>query len=53
MEDFARCFNNADVLYLLDIYAASEAPIENVTAEILAEKIKEFGHKNAGIHRRH
>jgi UDP-N-acetylmuramate--alanine ligase len=47
MEDFARCFNNADVLYLLDIYAASEAPIENVTAEILAEKIKEFGHKNA------
>jgi UDP-N-acetylmuramate--alanine ligase len=47
MEDFARCFNNADVLYLLDIYAASEPPIENVTAEILAEKIKEFGHKNA------
>jgi UDP-N-acetylmuramate--alanine ligase len=46
MEDFARCFNNADVLYLLDIYAASEPPIENVTAEILAEKIKEFGHKN-------
>jgi UDP-N-acetylmuramate--alanine ligase len=46
MEDFARCFNNADVLYLLDIYAASEPPIENVTAEILTEKIKEFGHKN-------
>lgn len=46
MEDFARCFNNADVLYLLDIYAASEAPMEGVTAEILAEKISEFGHKN-------
>ena len=46
MEDFARCFNNPDVLYLLDIYAASELPIENVTAEILAEKIREFGHKN-------
>lgn len=46
MEDFARCFNNADVLYLLDIYAASESPIENVTAEILAGKISEFGHKN-------
>ena len=46
MEDFARCFNNADVLYLLDIYAASEPPIENVTAEILAGKISEFGHKN-------
>jgi len=46
MEDFARCFNNADVLYLLDIYAASEPPLENVTAEILTQKIKEFGHKN-------
>lgn len=46
MEDFARCFNNADVLYLLDIYAASEPPMEGVTAEILAEKISEFGHKN-------
>ena len=46
MEDFARCFNNANALYLLDIYAANEQPIEGVTAEILAEKIKEFGHKN-------
>lgn len=46
MEDFARCFNNADALYILDIYAASEQPIEGVTAEILTEKIKEFGHKN-------
>jgi UDP-N-acetylmuramate--alanine ligase len=47
MEDFARSFNNADVLFVLDIYAASEAPIEGITAEILTEKIKQFGHKNA------
>jgi UDP-N-acetylmuramate--alanine ligase len=46
MEDFARCFNNADALYILDIYAASEQPIEGVTAEVLTEKINEFGHKN-------
>ncbi|MEZ5428424.1 MAG: UDP-N-acetylmuramate--L-alanine ligase [Pyrinomonadaceae bacterium] len=46
MEDFARCFNNADALYLLDIYAASEQPIEGITAEVLAAKIEEFGHKN-------
>ncbi|MCW5959373.1 MAG: UDP-N-acetylmuramate--L-alanine ligase [Pyrinomonadaceae bacterium] len=46
MEDFARCFNNADALYILDIYAASEQPIEGVSAEVLTEKIKEFGHKN-------
>jgi UDP-N-acetylmuramate--alanine ligase len=46
MEDFARSFNNADVVFLTDIYAASEDPIEGVTAEILCEKIREFGHKN-------
>ena len=46
MDDFARSFNNADVLFVLDIYAASEAPIEGITAEILTEKIKQYGHKN-------
>ncbi len=46
MEDFATAFNNADVAYLLDIYPASEKPIEGITAEILTEKIEEFGHKN-------
>ena len=46
MEEFALSFNNADVLYVLDIYAASEKPIEGVTAEILTESIKKFGHKN-------
>lgn len=47
MEDFALAFNNADVLFVLDIYAASEEPIEGITAEVLTEKIKTFGHKNA------
>ncbi|NNE99719.1 MAG: UDP-N-acetylmuramate--L-alanine ligase [Pyrinomonadaceae bacterium] len=46
MEDFATSFNNADVVYLLDIYPASEMPIAGITAEVLAEKIEEFGHKN-------
>ncbi len=47
MEDFARSFNNADMLFVCDIYAASEDPIEGVTAEVLTEKIRQFGHKNA------
>ena len=47
MNDFALAFNNADVLFVLDIYAASEPPLENITAEILTEKIKLYGHKNA------
>lgn len=46
INEFGVAFNNADVLYLLDIYAASEQPIEGITAEILADNIKKFGHKN-------
>jgi UDP-N-acetylmuramate--alanine ligase len=46
MDEFALAFNNADVLYVLDIYAASESPIPGVTAEILTENIKRYGHKN-------
>lgn len=46
MEDFARSFNNADAVYLLDIYPANEKPIEGITAEVLAGKIKDFGHKS-------
>lgn len=47
MNEFALCFNNADVLFVTDIYAASESPIEGVTAEVLTENIKKYGHKNA------
>ena len=46
MQEFARSFNNADVLFLTDIYAASEDPIEGVTAEALSAAIKRFGHKD-------
>ena len=46
MSEFALCFNNADVLYVLDIYAASEQAIEGITAEVLTENIKKYGHKN-------
>jgi len=47
MNEFALAFNNADVLFVSDIYAASESPIEGVTAEILTENIRRYGHKNA------
>ena len=46
MQEFARSFNNADVLFITDIYAASEDPIEGVTAEALTAAIKRFGHKD-------
>jgi UDP-N-acetylmuramate--alanine ligase len=47
MAEFARSFNNADVLFVTDIYAASEDPIEGVNSEVLTEAIKSYGHKNA------
>lgn len=47
MHEFALAFNNADVLYVVDIYPASEEPIEGITAEVLTENIRKYGHKNA------
>jgi len=47
MDDFARAFHQADSVHVMDIYAASESPIEGVTAEALAERIRAFGHRNA------
>jgi UDP-N-acetylmuramate--alanine ligase len=38
-DEFARSFTDADQLFLLDIYAASEAPIPEVTSDWLAGKI--------------
>jgi UDP-N-acetylmuramate--alanine ligase len=46
MDEFVVSFNNADMLFLVDIYAASEQPIEGITAEVLANNIKKFGHKD-------
>jgi UDP-N-acetylmuramate--alanine ligase len=48
-DDFARAFNHADVLLVLPIYAASEEPIPGVTAEMLVDKIKKFGHRDARL----
>jgi UDP-N-acetylmuramate--alanine ligase len=47
MDEFARSFMQADRLYVLDIYAASEKPIEGVTAQALVERIRQFGHRSA------
>lgn len=45
MDEFARSFHQADSLFVMDIYAASEKPIEGVTAEALVERIRQFGHR--------
>jgi UDP-N-acetylmuramate--alanine ligase len=45
-DEFSRAFNQADVLVITDIYAASEQPIPGVTSEALANAIRKAGHKN-------
>jgi UDP-N-acetylmuramate--alanine ligase len=43
MDEFATAFAEADTLCLLDIYPASERPIEGITAEALACRIAGAG----------
>jgi len=45
-DDFTKAFNQADILVLTDIYAASENPVPGITSEALAAAIREAGHKN-------
>jgi len=47
MDEFAHAFGDADTLLILDIYAASEAPIEGITAEALARKITDTSGREA------
>jgi UDP-N-acetylmuramate--alanine ligase len=46
MEEFTTAFADADSLFLLDIYAASEKPIEGITGEALAHHIREKSGKH-------
>jgi UDP-N-acetylmuramate--alanine ligase len=45
LAEFGRCFYEADVLYVTDIYPAGEDPIEGVTAEALADEARRHGHR--------
>jgi UDP-N-acetylmuramate--alanine ligase len=43
MDEFATAFTDADTLCLLDIYPASEKPLEGITAEALVSRIAGAG----------
>jgi UDP-N-acetylmuramate--alanine ligase len=47
MEEFATAFGDAETIWVLDVYPASEAPIEGVTGEVLAERIRQQSGKDA------
>ena len=46
MDDFATAFADADTLCVLDIYPASEKPIEGITAETLLRRIAGAGKRD-------
>ena len=45
-DDFARSFYQADVLVVTEVYSALEKPIEGATGKMLANEIRNYGHKN-------
>jgi UDP-N-acetylmuramate--alanine ligase len=47
LEEFTTAFGDADTLFVLDIYAASEKPIDGISGEGLARMIREKGGRNA------
>ena len=38
-DDFAACLDEADVVYITDVYSASEEPIEGATADVFAKSV--------------
>jgi UDP-N-acetylmuramate--alanine ligase len=47
--DFLVAFNEADILAVTEIYAAGEAPISGVSGQILADAIRQHGHKQVSF----
>jgi UDP-N-acetylmuramate--alanine ligase len=43
LDEFTTAFGDADSLFVLDIYAASEKPIAGITGEALAQRIRDRG----------
>jgi len=46
MDEFSKCFNDADVVVITDIYAASEDPIEGVNGDALQRAVRAHGHRD-------
>jgi UDP-N-acetylmuramate--alanine ligase len=51
MDEFSTAFADADTVLLLDIYPASEKPIEGITAEALATRITGIGKRDVAYAR--
>ncbi len=45
-QEFCRCFNDADVVIVADVYPAGEAPIEGASRDALIDGLKRHGHRH-------
>ncbi|MFY9287075.1 MAG: UDP-N-acetylmuramate--L-alanine ligase [Alphaproteobacteria bacterium] len=45
--DFCKCFNDADIVIVSDVYPAGEQPIEGIHRDALVEGLRAHGHRNA------
>jgi len=45
-EDFCKCFNDADIVFIADVYAAGENPINGIDREALVNGLKAHGHRD-------
>lgn len=48
-EDFCTCFNDADSVFVADVYAAGENPLEGASKEALADGIRTHGHRDVKV----
>jgi UDP-N-acetylmuramate--alanine ligase len=44
--DFGKCFGDSDYLFVTDVYAARETPIEGISGEIIAKAAAQYGHRH-------
>jgi UDP-N-acetylmuramate--alanine ligase len=44
-DDFCRCFNDADMVIVADVYAAGEVPIEGIDRDALVAGLRARGHR--------
>lgn len=45
-KDFARSFDDADVVFITDVYPAREKPIEGINGKMIADAAVQYGYKH-------
>ena len=48
-DEFCRCFNEADIVAITDIYGANEIPIEGASQTALVEGLNLHGHRDVSV----